>query len=183
MLSASRELEFLKFLDNLGQYLRSTREPRKALAFALRESRTFFRADSGCVAVAEAGEPDARLLLTSTRTGQLGSSAHRPLHSPYPSASSQRRDDGAGPAARCGMGRYGVQAAEAGVRPRRRAAPRACHGRGLGSYPAHGSRTDARRTRPHRPKNHGADLIRRISSTRSWRASVRSRTMTTHPRS
>jgi two-component system NtrC family sensor kinase len=64
MLSASRELEFLKFLDNLGQYLRSTREPRKALAFALRESRTFFRADSGCVAVAEAGEPDARLLLT-----------------------------------------------------------------------------------------------------------------------
>jgi signal transduction histidine kinase len=66
-MSPSRELEFLKFLDNLGKYLRSTREPDKALAFALRETRAFFRAASGCVAVAEAGDPDARLLLTFPR--------------------------------------------------------------------------------------------------------------------
>jgi signal transduction histidine kinase len=68
MLTASRELELLKFLDTLVQYLRSTREPRKALAFALRESRTFLHASSGCIAVAEAGEPDARVLLALPRT-------------------------------------------------------------------------------------------------------------------
>src|SRR5262245_22022235 len=67
MPSPSRELEFLKFLDNLSQYLRSTREPRKALAFALRESRAFFRASSGCIGVAEAGEEDARLFLAVPR--------------------------------------------------------------------------------------------------------------------
>ena len=68
MLSSSRELEFLKFLDNLSQYLRSTREPRKALTFVLRESRAFFQATSGCIAVAEAGEDDARILLAIPRT-------------------------------------------------------------------------------------------------------------------
>jgi two-component system, NtrC family, sensor kinase len=63
MLPPSRELDFLKFLDTLSQYLRSTREPRKAMAFALREGRAVFGAVSGCIAVVEAGEPQARLLL------------------------------------------------------------------------------------------------------------------------
>ena len=38
MLSTSRELEFLKFLDKLSRHLRSIREPRKALGHALREA-------------------------------------------------------------------------------------------------------------------------------------------------
>jgi two-component system NtrC family sensor kinase len=63
----SRELEFLKFLDTLSQYLRSTRDPRKALAFALREGRTLFQASAACVAVVEAGEPDARILTSWPR--------------------------------------------------------------------------------------------------------------------
>ena len=67
MLAPLRELEFLKFLETLGQYLRSTRDPRKALAFALREGRAFFQADSGCIAVAEAGEPDARVVVALPR--------------------------------------------------------------------------------------------------------------------
>ena len=66
MLSPSRELEFLKFLDTLGQYLRATRDPRKALTFALREGRAFFQAESGCIAVAEAGQ-DARMLIALRR--------------------------------------------------------------------------------------------------------------------
>jgi nitrogen-specific signal transduction histidine kinase len=69
MMSPSRELEFLKLLDNLSQYLRATREPRKALAYALREGRAFFQAQHGCVAVVEAGDQDARLLLTLPRDG------------------------------------------------------------------------------------------------------------------
>ncbi len=67
MRTQSRELEFLKLLDTLGQYLRSTRDPRKALAFTLREGRTFFQAASGCIAVAQEGERDARLLLGMPR--------------------------------------------------------------------------------------------------------------------
>jgi len=67
MLAPLRELEFLKFLETLGQYLRSTRDPRKALAFALREGRAFFQADSGCIAVAEAGEADARVVVALPR--------------------------------------------------------------------------------------------------------------------
>jgi signal transduction histidine kinase len=69
MLSPSRELEFLKFLDKLSQDLRSIREPRKALGHVLRESRAFFQADRGCVAVIEPGETEARLLLTVPREG------------------------------------------------------------------------------------------------------------------
>jgi two-component system, NtrC family, sensor kinase len=69
MLSTSRELEFLKFLDKLSRHLRSIREPRKALGHALRESRIFFQATRGCVAVAEGGEPEARVLLTVPRDG------------------------------------------------------------------------------------------------------------------
>ena len=82
MLPASHELEFLKFLDTLGQYLRSTREPRKALAFALRESRTFLQASSGCIAIAEPGEADARLLLALPRDDKWDLAAHRPFHPP-----------------------------------------------------------------------------------------------------
>ena len=67
MLSPSRELEFLKFLDTLAQYLRATRDPRKALTFALREGRAFFDAESGCIAVAEAGQADARVLIALRR--------------------------------------------------------------------------------------------------------------------
>jgi two-component system NtrC family sensor kinase len=69
MLSPSRELEFLKFLDKLSQSLRAIREPRKALAHALRESRAFFRAGRGCVAIAEAGDPHARVLLEIPQDG------------------------------------------------------------------------------------------------------------------
>ena len=69
MLSTSRELEFLKFLDKLSRHLRSIREPRKALGHALRESRIFFQAARGCVAVADAGEPEARVLVTVPRDG------------------------------------------------------------------------------------------------------------------
>jgi signal transduction histidine kinase len=68
MLPPPRELEFLKLLDALGQYVRSTREPRKALTFALKEGRAFFRADSGCVAMAETGERDTQLLLALPRS-------------------------------------------------------------------------------------------------------------------
>ena len=67
MLPASRELEFLKFLDTLGQYLRSTRDPRKAMAYALREGRAFFQASGGCIAVVEEGEPDAQLMVALPR--------------------------------------------------------------------------------------------------------------------
>jgi signal transduction histidine kinase len=63
----SRELEFLKFLDTLGQYLRSTRDPRKAMAFVLREGRAFFQAAAGCIAVVEAGEPAAQLVVALPR--------------------------------------------------------------------------------------------------------------------
>jgi signal transduction histidine kinase len=67
MLPPPGELEFLKFFDGLTQHLRSIRDPRKALAHALRDSRAFFRAGSGCIAVAEAGESSARLLFTLPR--------------------------------------------------------------------------------------------------------------------
>ena len=70
MLSPSRELEFLKFLDKLSQDLRSIREPRKALGHALREGRAFFQADRGSVAVIDPGETEARLLLTIPREGK-----------------------------------------------------------------------------------------------------------------
>ena len=64
MLPPPREFEFLKFFDGFTHNLRSIREPRKALAHALRDSREFFQANRGCIALAEAGESEARLLLT-----------------------------------------------------------------------------------------------------------------------
>ena len=69
MLSSHRELQFVKFLDNLSQYLRTIRDPGKALAHALRESRTFFDASAGCIAVVDAGELDARTVLRIPRDG------------------------------------------------------------------------------------------------------------------
>ena len=68
MLSPHRELHFLKFLDNLSRYLRSIRDPRKAFGHGLRESRAFFAATGGCIAVVEAGELDARMVLTIPRS-------------------------------------------------------------------------------------------------------------------
>jgi GAF domain-containing protein len=99
MLSPSRELEFLKFLDNLSQYLKSTRELRKALTFALRESRAFFQADSGCVAVAEAGDTEAQLLLAVPRddswdlqhVGRFIRHTHPPIRSDVVMAPVRRR--------------------------------------------------------------------------------------------
>jgi two-component system, NtrC family, sensor kinase len=65
----TRELEFFKFVDTLSNRLKPMREPRKALAHALRESRDFFQATRGCVAVADEGQPTARLLVTLPREG------------------------------------------------------------------------------------------------------------------
>ena len=67
MLPPPREFEFLKFIDGFTQHLRSIRDPRKALAHALRGSRELFRATWGCIAVAEAGESRARLLFSVPR--------------------------------------------------------------------------------------------------------------------
>ncbi|MGH9373282.1 MAG: GAF domain-containing protein, partial [Vicinamibacterales bacterium] len=69
MLPPPRELAFLKFVDGLSRHLRSIREPRKALAHALRDTRGFFGATHGCIALAEAGDPEARLLLNVPRDG------------------------------------------------------------------------------------------------------------------
>jgi two-component system NtrC family sensor kinase len=69
MLPPARELEFLKFVDNLSQHLKPMREPRKVLAHALRETREFFGAPRACIAVADVGQAEARLLLTLPRDG------------------------------------------------------------------------------------------------------------------
>lgn len=69
MLSPGRELQLLKFLDKLSQHLRSIREPRKALGHALRETRAFFQAAHGCIAVADAGATRARSILAVPREG------------------------------------------------------------------------------------------------------------------
>ncbi len=67
MLPPATEFDFLKFFDSFTQHLRSIRDPRKALAHALRSSRDFFQATQGCIAVAEAGESEARVLLSVPR--------------------------------------------------------------------------------------------------------------------
>jgi two-component system NtrC family sensor kinase len=69
MSSPTRELEFYKLVDRLSHGLKPMREPRKALAQALRESRDFFRAARGCVAVAYEGQTDASLLITLPKEG------------------------------------------------------------------------------------------------------------------
>jgi len=47
MSSPARELDFFKFVDTLSHRMKPMREPRKALAQALRESREFFGAARG----------------------------------------------------------------------------------------------------------------------------------------
>jgi signal transduction histidine kinase len=69
MSSPTRELEFYKLVDRLSHGLKPMREPRKALAQALRECRDFFRAAGGCVAVAYEGQTDATLLATLPKEG------------------------------------------------------------------------------------------------------------------
>jgi len=64
MLSESRELAALKFLDRLAAHLREVREPHKALRHALRDTREFFQASHGCIATLRAGRVEAGLLFT-----------------------------------------------------------------------------------------------------------------------
>jgi two-component system NtrC family sensor kinase len=59
-----QELEFLQFMDDLGDHLTPMREPEKAVRYALRATRDFFGAERGCVAVVPAGRPEAELLFT-----------------------------------------------------------------------------------------------------------------------
>ncbi len=70
MSSPARELDFFKFVDTLSHRMKPMREPRKALAQALRESREFFGAARGCIAVADDGQADARLLIAFPREGR-----------------------------------------------------------------------------------------------------------------
>jgi signal transduction histidine kinase len=67
MASHPRELEFFKFVDTLSHRLKPMREPRKAVAHALRETRDFFQAARGCIAVADDGQGVARVLYTLPR--------------------------------------------------------------------------------------------------------------------
>ncbi len=64
-----RELEFLRFLDGLTGHLKPMRDPEKALRMALRDTREFFKAGHGCVAVVQAGRPGAELLFAMPRGG------------------------------------------------------------------------------------------------------------------
>ncbi len=64
MVSESRELAALKFIDGLATHLREVREPHKALRHALRDTREFFRASHGCIATLRAGRVEADLLFT-----------------------------------------------------------------------------------------------------------------------
>jgi two-component system NtrC family sensor kinase len=65
----TRELDFFKFVDTLSNRMKPMREPRKALAHTLRETRDFFGATRGCIAVADDGEADARVLIALPREG------------------------------------------------------------------------------------------------------------------
>jgi two-component system, NtrC family, sensor kinase len=57
-----RELEFLQFLDGLTGHLKPMRDAEKALRFALRDTREFFQAAHGCLAVVPAGRQQAEIL-------------------------------------------------------------------------------------------------------------------------
>ena len=70
MSTLPRELEFFKFADALSRRLRPMREPRKALETALRETRDFFQATRGCIAVADGSQTTATLLFTLPREGR-----------------------------------------------------------------------------------------------------------------
>ena len=78
MLPPPREFEFLKFFDGFTHNLRSIREPRKALAHALRESREFFKANRGCIAAGRGrriGPPGCCSRCRRTRPGIFSTSA------------------------------------------------------------------------------------------------------------
>jgi two-component system, NtrC family, sensor kinase len=59
MLSAQRELELLRFLDNLSSQLKPMRDPQKALRHALRDASEFFGATGACLAVLRPGQRGA----------------------------------------------------------------------------------------------------------------------------
>jgi signal transduction histidine kinase len=64
MLSVQRELAAFKFIEGLSAHLRDVREPHKALRHALRDTREFFGATHGCIAMLRAGGSQADLLFT-----------------------------------------------------------------------------------------------------------------------
>lgn len=70
MLPSDRELAAFKFLDALGGHLKNVREPRKALRHGLRDTREFFQATHGCVAVLQPGAPEAEVLFTLPKGGR-----------------------------------------------------------------------------------------------------------------
>ncbi len=70
MLPSDRELAAFKFLDALSGHLKDVREPRKALRHALRDTREFFQASHGCIAMLQPGAPQANLLFTLPKGGR-----------------------------------------------------------------------------------------------------------------
>jgi signal transduction histidine kinase len=62
MLTVQRELAALKFVDGLSAHLKEVREPHKALRHALRDTREFFQASRGCIAMLRTGREEADLL-------------------------------------------------------------------------------------------------------------------------
>ncbi|HEX5110440.1 MAG TPA: hypothetical protein VFV95_18445 [Vicinamibacterales bacterium] len=64
MLQVQQELAALKFIDDLSAHLKAVREPHKALRHVLRDTRDFFQAAHGCVAMLHPGHPKADLLFT-----------------------------------------------------------------------------------------------------------------------
>jgi signal transduction histidine kinase len=70
MLPPDRELAAFKFLEALSGHLKDAREPRKALRHALRDTREFFHASHGCIAMLQPGAPQANLLFTLPKGGR-----------------------------------------------------------------------------------------------------------------
>jgi signal transduction histidine kinase len=70
MLPADRELTAFKFLDALSGHLKDVREPRKALRHGLRDTREFFQATHGCIAMLQPGSPQADVLFTLPKGGR-----------------------------------------------------------------------------------------------------------------
>jgi two-component system, NtrC family, sensor kinase len=69
MHAQERELEFLRFLDGLTGHLKPMRDAEKALRVALRDTREFFRAEQGCVAVVQGNRRRADLLFAMPKPG------------------------------------------------------------------------------------------------------------------
>src|SRR5919109_4469643 len=82
---SNRELAALKFLDGLGWRLKDAREPHKTLRHALRDTREFFHATDGCVAVLQAGRAEADVLLSLPKDAQWNTAAlTRFIRYPHP---------------------------------------------------------------------------------------------------